>query len=466
MTKSLIKNFIIYGLGFGLSKFSMVLVLPFVTSALSPEEFGKVELVQTAYNVLMIFGLFQMDAALQRFYTNKEFEVEKLINSTLSIVFVGNVVLALIINLVGWFFHSSYGVSFTLVFFVSLLTFFSNITSIIFIVYRYDDRALTLSLLTFIQIATQVLFIYYFLLVEGKGVEHYFVAQLIGFSVLLILQLAFLKRRIYWVLHLGYLKRLVRFGLPQMPARIGAVLNRHIGKFFIIQALSLHFLGIYSAALKVSSLAQVLYMAFNMAWYPMLYSMINDKNYSKLKVMNYLVVFLCLYTTVCFAIISPLLSDLLLGDGYQQATVYMAPLFLTSLLFIVKDSVDIGTRVTEKTYYVSYIYFFTMIITIAMYAMASSYGLIAIVTIQFIGNLLLVTLTLINSEKLFRIGFSYVVNIGLVIIIYALTWLISSYELVYMEMFLVLLAVTLCFVVLMRPLIKDVSVGQFVSNKK
>jgi peptidoglycan/LPS O-acetylase OafA/YrhL len=144
----------------------------------------------------------------------------------------------------------------------------------------------------------------------------------------------------------------------------------------------------------------------------------------------------------------------------------MAPLFLTSLLFIVKDSVDIGTRITEKTYYVSYIYFFTMVITIAMYAMASSYGLIAIVTIQFIGNLLLVALTLFNSEKLFRIGFGYFVNIGLVIIIYVFTWLISSYELAYMDMFLVLLIVTLCFIVLMRPLIKDVSVGRLVSNKK
>lgn len=429
MFKSLIKNLIVYGLGFGLSKFSMVLVLPFVTSALTPSEFGTIELIQTAYNVLMIFGLFQLDASFQRFYDNQDFQQTRLIGTVVLFVLVANVILAGVINGVGWLWLDRLPVEMPVIGLMSALVFFSNVSSILFIVYRYDERAVTLSLLTFIQITVQVAFIYYFLVIKDHGVFHYFAAQTIGFIVLLILQVALLKRRVDWRVDQEYLKRLFRFGLPQMPARIGAVLNRHVSKFFIINAISIHALGIYSAALKVSSMAQIVYMAFNMAWYPMLYKMLNSKDYTKLKTMNVMVVVGCIYASVVFALLSPLMGQLLLSEEYAESVQYMAPLFLSTLLFVVKDSVDIGTRVTEKTHYVSYIYFAAMAVTLTLYALFSKFGIEYVVVIQFLGNLLLVAMTLYNSEWLFKVGFSYIVNVVSIVLCFALLVVIPSFGL-------------------------------------
>lgn len=429
MPRSLVKNFIVYGLGFGLSKFSMVLVLPFVTSALTPEEFGVIELVQTAYNVLMIFGLLQLDASFQRFYANQEFQQTRLIGTIVLLIVLVNVLLIGAIHGLGWLFLDDLPVGMPVISLMSALVFFSNVSSILFIVYRYDDRAVSLSLLTFIQIAVQVIFIYYFLVIKQYGVFHYFLSQTIGFVVLLVLQVALLKRSVDWRIDRGYLKPLFRFGLPQMPARIGAVLNRHVSKFFIINAMSMHALGIYSAALKVSSMAQIIYMAFNMAWYPMLYKMLNSKDYTKLKIMNAMVVGVCLYASIAFALLSPLMGQLLLSEEYTESVKYMAPLFLSTLLFVVKDSVDIGTRVTEKTQYVSYIYFVAMAVMLVLYTLFSKFGIASVVAIQFAGNLLLVAMTLYNSEWLFKVGFSYLVNIVSIVLCFVLLVVIASWDL-------------------------------------
>ncbi len=411
MNHKLIKNFIIYGLGFGLSKFSMLLVLPLVTSVLPPEEFGKIELVQTVYNFLMIFGVFQLDASLQRFYSSDEFDKNKLISATISFVLITNFFLLLVVNWLGWFFLDWLALDMSVVYLCSILIFLSNVSSILFIVYRYDDRPITLSLFTFMQVLTQVTLIYYFLILNGKGITYYFLSQVIGFTVLIIFQILFLNRKLFWSLDWSYLSRLFAFGLPQMPARIGSVVNRHISKIFILSSLSVYSLGIYSAALKVSSLAQVLYLGFNMSWYPIFYKMINDKDYSKLSLMNVSILIFCIYTSVVFCLVSPWIGDLLLSDEYKKSYIYMAPLFLSTMIFMVKSSVEVGMVVKEKMKYISYVYYFSFSISVILYGFFSRQGILAIVTIQFLSNFLLIIATLYFSEKLFYIGFSYSANI-------------------------------------------------------
>ncbi|MEZ8709318.1 oligosaccharide flippase family protein, partial [Vibrio alginolyticus] len=58
----------ILALIFFISKGISFLVLPVYSRLLSPEVYGQIESVMTIVNVAVIFGVFQLDTSIQRFY--------------------------------------------------------------------------------------------------------------------------------------------------------------------------------------------------------------------------------------------------------------------------------------------------------------------------------------------------------------------------------------------------------------
>ncbi|NOE51408.1 oligosaccharide flippase family protein, partial [Vibrio cholerae] len=63
----LVQNILIYGGVTGLSRMLPILLLPFYLSALSIEEFGRIEVLVALYNIIIIFGSMQLETAVQRY---------------------------------------------------------------------------------------------------------------------------------------------------------------------------------------------------------------------------------------------------------------------------------------------------------------------------------------------------------------------------------------------------------------
>ena len=74
----------------------------------------------------------------------------------------------------------------------------------------------------------------------------------------------------------GLLRRLLRFGLPTMPAEVSLYLLNFIDRIIIVRTVGLAEAGLYSLAVKFAQGVNVLVRGFQLAWPPLAYSIRDD----------------------------------------------------------------------------------------------------------------------------------------------------------------------------------------------
>jgi O-antigen/teichoic acid export membrane protein len=198
------------------------------------------------------------------------------------------------------------------------------------------------------------------------------------------------------------------YAWPQVPARIISSLSQNAVRFFI-GAISFFALGIYSASFKIASISQIIYLSFNMAWGPFVFKKINDKDYHNFKEINFYILMIVSVFVILSMLLSGPVARVLLDPKYYEAVKFIPLYFTCNIIFIVKDSVDIGTKTTEKTKFISYIYAISFSIAFLAFSFLYYYDiedLFIYGTVQFICGYLILIFTLVNSERLHFIGFS------------------------------------------------------------
>ena len=94
----------------------------------------------------------------------------------------------------------------------------------------------------------------------------FFLSQLIAIALSSLFSL-FLVRKLF-IFHLSkpYLKLSLKYALPQFPARVGSATNAYANRFFILGYLDTYHIGLFSMALKIGSIMQLIHQTFMMAW--------------------------------------------------------------------------------------------------------------------------------------------------------------------------------------------------------
>ncbi|ELV8755405.1 hypothetical protein QNE93_004334, partial [Vibrio vulnificus] len=72
MGRGFFNSLFFYGGSAGVARILPLLVLPVFLNKLGPEEFGRIEVVFAFLNLVMIFGLAQLESSFQRFFYNTE----------------------------------------------------------------------------------------------------------------------------------------------------------------------------------------------------------------------------------------------------------------------------------------------------------------------------------------------------------------------------------------------------------
>ena len=93
-----------------------------------------------------------------------------------------------------------------------------------------------------------------------------------------VLVLMFLQRRLLSLrFDPGLLRRLLRFGLPTMPAEASLYLLNFVDRIVIVRTVGLAEAGLYSLAIKFAQGVNVLVRGFQLAWPPLAYSIRDDE---------------------------------------------------------------------------------------------------------------------------------------------------------------------------------------------
>lgn len=399
---SKLKELIVYGFGYGISKFSGFIFLPILVRVLNVDEFGKLDIVTTVISILAALSLLSIDSAFQRYYY--KFERQALLGSVLCCSLISSLAFSVLFLFSFHFFGAiNQLMSEDNALITSILVVVINLNSIFLVLLRYEKKIYHFVGLIIGQVLIFYLLAIYFLYYKSRSLEFYFIAQLISFTLSLIFAVFYIKPKVLF--DFSIVSRLYHFSIPLYPTRVIGICNLYISRYFVA-GMSVFYLGIYSAGVKVASVAQILYMACNFVWYPHLYKLIEERDRDKIRRdANYAMdVVLVSFFFIMFVLY--FVADYILTKDYSQAKEIIPYLVLVTITQVLKDIVDIGPKAIEKTKYSSYVSFGTLFISVAVYSTPIGDDLLALVSVMTFLNILSLIINMIISERLYKVGLS------------------------------------------------------------
>jgi O-antigen/teichoic acid export membrane protein len=141
---------------------------------------------------------------------------------------------------------------------------------------RLDERARAYFTITVANVLVTIPFTAYLIVAEDMGAGGILLGTFGTGAIFLALQLWWERRRLALRPDLGLLRRMVRFGLPTMPAELTLYSLNFIDRIIIVRLAGLAEAGLYALAIKFANGLQVLARGFQLAFPPLAYSIRDD----------------------------------------------------------------------------------------------------------------------------------------------------------------------------------------------
>jgi O-antigen/teichoic acid export membrane protein len=361
--KQLTKDTAIYGVSTIVGRFLTFLLVPFYTNIFPPDAYGIVANLFIFIAILNIIYIFGMDAAYLKFATNKSIATEKDNFSTpyLAVMFV-SLILSLFIVLIKDGIISILEVPESdsyLIYYTSLILFLDALCVIPFIKLRIERRAKKFATFKIINILTNVFFNVLLVLYFKWGIEAVFVSNIIASFLTLIILFPDIIKHLKPVINISVLRRLIKFGLPYLPAGLGAMLIQGIDRPILTNLTDLTTAGIYNANYKLGIFMMLFVNMFQYAWQPFFLQQAGEKDAKK--VFSKVLTYFTFAASIILILISLFIDDIvkinffgitLIGSTYWSGLV-IVPIILFGYLFNGLYVVfTAGIYIKEKSIYV------------------------------------------------------------------------------------------------------------------
>lgn len=258
----LIKDIFIFGLGTLSSKLIMFLLVPLYTNILTPSEYGISELVMTASELLIPFVSVVIFEAVLRYGLDTNYHRNDVLLSAFLVCLCGSVVTVMVTPLFS--FYSS----------ISTWKWYICIYVIIYLFYSTEMMYLKVcnknklfALLSCIQTLVLVLINIVFLSKFAMGVKGYLLSIIISHLIVTIFVFCNIQidlRRSKFSLKLT--AEMLRYSSPLIFNNISWWVIHSSDKIMIENMISSSALGVYTVALKLSAIINLLVSVFSQAW--------------------------------------------------------------------------------------------------------------------------------------------------------------------------------------------------------
>jgi len=410
--KELIKNFFIFGLATITERLVALLLIPVYARIFSVSDFGVVDLIQTFVAIVAIFSSLQLETALQRFYYEYHNQGKK---DFIFTIFVVICILAIFITLIGicaapYISHLMFeSEKMVLTVKVAILQIpFLAASTIATLVLRFEKRNVAFTSIIVLRVVALLSGVYLCLIQLELNVIGLFYAQLLASIIACIVSIWQIRNIFIGAKFSRNIMRLAfKYSLPQFPARIGSTVNSYANRFFILGSLSTYFVGLFSMALKFSSIVSLLHQVFMMAWNQFMFESIQSDNYRTTfpMILKIMIPVLC----VPVALVTLFSKEIILmmsTTEYLEAHKYVGGLSFALVLIIFKEIVDIGPKFENKTQFLSLNFGFSLVVNIlGLIFLLPVMGLAGIVMAMILSNVTLLLSSWIVSHKLHPIAF-------------------------------------------------------------
>jgi O-antigen/teichoic acid export membrane protein len=270
------------------SKFIAVLLLPVYTRYISPSGYGIVELLGNGVILISIVIRFGIIEAFLRFYfaDSDQERRDALVRRSVAFLLITSTVTAVALAVTaGPLSRLVLGYRDATTFRIAVLGLwtFTNL-ELAYGLLRVDERIRTYAIASLTNVGLTITASVVLVVGLGDGARGLLIGNY-GASTLVLLALWFsMRRRLLGPRRPGGedLPRLLRFGLPTMPAEISVYALSIVDRYYILHTRGSSLVGLYSVAIKLAGSVAFIVRAFQYAWPPLAYSVTDDAEASRL----------------------------------------------------------------------------------------------------------------------------------------------------------------------------------------
>ncbi|ROQ22535.1 lipopolysaccharide biosynthesis protein [Gallaecimonas pentaromativorans] len=352
-----IKTIFAFSLGPIGSAVLSVIALPIIAWYYSPEDIGRISLLQTAINLCTIFCCLGLDQAYVReFHESKDKSL--LLKSCIlpSFFILSLVFLALLTQpgLVSYYLfeYKNNAISF-IVLFCFLMAFFIRFLSLIL---RMQERGFTFSLS---QIAPKVIFLLSIIIFAKSYHSHQFEQLLISQTISLCFTFLFFlySTKDAWMealkkkLDLQHCLGLIKFAYPLIFGSLAFWGLTATDRVFLRNFSSFEELGIYSVAVSFAGAAIILQSIFSTVWAPIVYRKYSaGADLDKIeKIIRYILLMVMIF--FCTAGMFSWVFNLFLPKDYENVKFILTACLGYPLLYTLSETTVVGVNISKKTFY-------------------------------------------------------------------------------------------------------------------
>ena len=276
--KTLLNGTIIYFIGNVLTQIISILLLKFVTGAVSTSEYGYFNLVVTVDNLVTPMITLQISDAVFRFFIKAKSETDRkyIYSSGTTIIVAGAALVCVAIMIL----KNPIGIQYPV--WVALYVISTNIFGYNQKVVRSLKQNRLYVIANLLKSLIYFLFMVIFVLRMKMGVKGLLMANslstylCIGLLATRINTLSYFRLK---YISLEWMKKMVRFSAPLIPNTAVWWLQSSINSLLISSRIGLDYNGIYSVSIKFASVLNLVITVFNLAWQESAITEYGSENY-------------------------------------------------------------------------------------------------------------------------------------------------------------------------------------------
>lgn len=261
--KMLFSDTVVFTISSFASKILVFLLIPLYTAVLSTKQYGIADLITNTVNVIYpILTLSIMEATL-RFAFDENNKNTDVLNNSLFVIFVAEVVILII-----WPFSSVFGRTmhdYWLWFAIIFGGF--NLEEVLAQYTKGINKTRVFAIAGVIQTLVIIISNIISLLVLKGGLTAYLLSIVLGYYLSSAYLIVAAKIRVeHFTLNWNLLKEMLEFSIPTIPVLISWWINTSADKYMIIAYQGIAESGIYSVAYKIPSILAMVTSIFTSAW--------------------------------------------------------------------------------------------------------------------------------------------------------------------------------------------------------
>ncbi len=364
--KELTKDTAIYGISTMVGRFLNFILVPLYTNIFLPADYGIIQLIYAYTAILNIIFIYGLDSAYLKFASFKDLGDEKDNFSTPYIsIFLTSLLISFLIAINAGAIGESLRIpsEYTYLIYLSAAILFLDANVVIpFLKLRLDRRAKIFSLFRVINIVTNIILNVYLILILHWGIEAIIISNLVASAVSLLLVSVTILKNFKFKFHSALFKRMLKFGLPFLPAGFAVMLVQVIDVPILEKLTDLKTVGIYKANYKLGIFMMLFVNMFQFAWQP--FFLQNAKESNAKEMFSKILTYFTLVGSIILVVLSLFITDLaqlkiagffLVGPEYW-AGLQIVPIVLLAYLINGMYSVfAAGIYIEEKSIYVPFI---------------------------------------------------------------------------------------------------------------